>query len=284
MIEKVGTISSNNVLENSEILEARFNEIKNKQGFLGSVWNEIKESTGCGVSSIDCRSMLDKYNNGEVSFEEALEYINGFDTKQSNMSDLGANIITGVASIAAATALFGSAPLWALAFAIGAPVGAVVKTGIKILDRATNNIKDDEFDGKQILKDAISGAVTGTASAVSSGVGAGIKAGSLKLAVKNGTKCGVQCGALAGSTSYITNVALDNDKYFNTKDFIKNTLTSAFVSGTVGAVVGAGMYGLSNNVGQEVSKTVRQTIVDDSASSSTRKVLGEAERSLMSIA
>ena len=284
MVENITNIPNSDVIAKSQVLETKFQEVKDKQGFLGSVWNDVKESTGLGVSSVDCRSMLDKYRNGEVSFDEALEYINSFDNKQSNMSELGANIITGVASIAAATALFGSAPLWALAFAVGAPVGALVKTGVKILDRATNNVKDDEFNAKQILKDAISGAVTGTASAVSSGVGAGIKAGSLKLAVKNGTKCGVQCGALAGASSYITNAALDDEKYFDTKDFIKTTLTSAFVSGTVGAVVGAGMYGLSNNVGQEVSKSVKQTIIDDSTSSSTRKVLGEAERSLMSIA
>ena len=67
-------------------------------------------------------------------------------------------------------------------------------------------------------------------------------------------------------------------------NFIKNTLTSAFVSGTVGGVVGAGMYGLSGNVGLDVSKSVKQTIIDDSTSSSTRKVLGQVEKTVMSIA
>lgn len=283
----VNTSVANNV-DAYDTLKEKFNGVKAKQGFLGSVWNEIKEFTGCGFSESDCKSMLDKYNRGEISFDEAIEYINKYDKKQSNMSDLGANIITGVASIAAATAVaaaVATGPIgWGLAFLVGAPVGAAVKTGLKIFDRATNDVKDDEFDKKQITKDIISGAVTGAASAVSSGVGAGITKGSFKLAVSNGTKCGVQCGALSGAASYTTDVMLDDNKHFNVGELTKTTLTSAFVSGTVGAVVGAGMYGMSNHVGESVSKTVKQTIIDDSMSSSSRKILGQAERSMMAIA
>ena len=200
------------------------------------------------------------------------------------MSDLGANILTGIGAIAAATIAASAGPIgWTLAFIKGAPIGAALKTGIKILDRASNNKKGDEFDFKQMSKDAISGAITGATSAVASGVGAGIKAGSIKLSIKNGAKCGAQCGALAGASSYLTDVSFDKDKYFNIGDLVKTTATSAFVSGTVGGIVGAGMYGLSNNVGQDVSKSVSQTIVSDSTSSSSRKVLGSAERSLLSI-
>ena len=73
-------------------------------------------------------------------------------------------------------------------------------------------------------------------------------------------------------------------KYFDIEDFAKNTLTSAFVSGTVGGVVGAGMYGMSGNVGKEVSKTVKETIINDSITSSSRKVGGYAERNMMAVA
>ena len=282
MVESIKS-NTNNVnakAVRAEVLTSKLEEVNDKQGFLGSIWNGFKEITGAGVSKSDCENMVEKYKKGEISFDEAINYIEKFGKKQSTMSDLGANIITGVASIATATALMGSAALWALAFLAGSPVGAVVKTGVKLLDRATNNVKNDALDGKQMLKDAISGAVTGTTSAVSSGVGLGIKAGKFGLAVANGTKCGVQCGALAGASSYLTDVAFDKDKYFNMGDFVNNTVTSAFVSGTVGA----GMYGLSNNVGKEVSKSIKQTIIDDATSSSTRKVLGEAERTVMALA
>lgn len=266
------------------ILKSRFAEINDKQGVLGSIWNGVKEITNSGVSKSDCENILEKYNKGEISFDKALEYINNYDKKQNNATELEANIVTGIASIAFATCMATGPIGWGAALLFGAPVGALVKAGIKIFDRATNKVKNDEFDTKQITKDMISGAVTGAASAVSSGVGAGIKAGKLSLSVKNGAKCGVECGALAGATSYATNVAFDKDKHFNMNDFVKTTATSAFVSGTVGAAVGVGMYGLSNNIGQDVAKSLKQTIIDDSLSSSSRKILGHAERNMMSIA
>ncbi len=265
------------------VLDTKFAEIKNKQGVLGNIWNEIKEITGTGISESKCESILEGYKQGLISFDEALEYIEKFDKKQDNMTDLESNIATGIGAIAVATCLTTGPIGWAAALMYGAPVGAVLKPVIKLIDRFTNKKDGDEFDVKQIAKDTISGAVTGAASAVSSGVGAGIKAGSLKLSVKNGTKCGAECGAFAGVTSYMTNTALDKDKHFNLQELAENTIASAFVAGTVGGFVGAGMFGMSKNVGQDITKSLKQTIIDDSASSSSRKVLGRAEKSMMSI-
>lgn len=278
------TIGQVNIMHSSvtptDLLEVRLKDVKDKQGVIGSLWNGVKEVTKTGVSASDCDSMLAKYKRGEISFDEALEYINSFDKKQDNMTDMWANVLTGITSIAMATIAAGAGPIgWAFAFTKGAPVGAAAKTIIKLIDRATNDKKGDEFDVKQMTKDAISGAVTGTTSAVASNVGAGIKAGRIGLSVKNGVKCGIECGALAGSTSYVTDVTLDKDKYFDVGDLVKNTATSAFVSGTVGGFVGAGMYGLSGNVGKDISKTLKQTIIDDSTASSTRKVMGKMEKS-----
>ena len=264
-------------------LNAKFASVQAKQGIIGSAWNGVKELFNSGISESDCKSMLDKYKLGLISFDEAVEYIEKFDKKQDNMTDLGANIATGIGAIAVATCLASGPVGWAAALLIGAPVGAALKTGIKLIDRFTNKIKGDEFDAKQMTKDAISGAVTGATSAVASGVGVGIKAGKLSLAVRNGAVTGAECGAMAGSASYMTDVMLDDDKYFNFEELAMKTATSAFVSGTVGGIVGVGMYGLSNNVGKEVSKSVKETIIDDSLSSSSRKILGRTEKSMMSI-
>ena len=65
---------------------------------------------------------------------------------------------------------------------------------------------------------------------------------------------------------------------------VKNSATSAFVSGTVGAVVGGGMYGMADiagNVGKDITKTTAQAIVSDSTSSATRKFLGQAEKTVL---
>ena len=262
------------------ILDRKFAQIKDKQGILGNIWNGIKEITGSGISESKCESVLEQYKQGYISFDDALEYIESFDRKQNNMTDLESNIATGIGAIAVATCLASGPMGWAAALAFGAPVGAALKPTIKLLDRFTNKVKDDEFNSKQIMKDTISGAVVGATSAVSSGVGAGIKAGSFKLAVSNGGKCGAQCGALAGSTSYLTDVAFEKDRRFNLQEMAEVTMSSAFVAGTVGAAVGAGMYKASNTVGQDVSKSLKDTIVEDSTTSSSRKVLGKVERSI----
>lgn len=269
--------------QESQILKEKLENIGDKQGFLGKAWNDIKEVTTLGVSQSDCESMLEKYNNGEISFEEAVSYLDEFDSKQETMSSLFSNILTGIGAIAIA----GAGPVgWGLAFAKGAPIGAALKTGIGILDRATNNIEDDEIDAKKIVKDVISGTFTGAASAVSSsqcfiykglgfdktladGIGKSMVAGAL---------CGVECGAMSGSASYMTDVAF-GDKEFNFGDLANNALTSAFVSGTVGGAVGAGTFGLKDAGILKQDGSVAQY----SFLSSSRKVGGQIEREALDL-
>ena len=260
-----------------------FQNVKDKQGAIGTLWNDIKGITGIGASEEKCSGMLEKFKNGEINFEQAADYIEKYDTKQKDSTDLIANILTGVSAIAATTiAGVMGGPLLPI-LGLGAGVGAVAKAAIKFFDRATNKVQNDAFDAKQIAKDVISGAVTGATSAVPSGVAKGIKAGSKALAVKNGIKCGVACGAAAGSVGYLTDVVFDG-KQFNFGELAKSAGTSAFVSGTVGAGVGAGLYriaGAQGIIGKEVTKTTTQAIVSDSASSSARKVLAKAEKSII---
>lgn len=273
----------NSNVDDSIFLEETLENIKDKQGFIGKSWNGIKETLGTGLSESDCDEIINKYKNGEISFKEAMDTIKGYEDKQDTMTDLFANITTGIASIALVTAAVAGGPIgWLTAFALGAPIGAAVKTGLKIADRATNDVKNDEFDSTLIKKDAISGAVTGMTSAVSSGIGAGIKSGNVMLSIKNGTKCGAICGGVSGATSYITDVTLDDNKYFNAKDFAKTTLTSALVSGTVGAVVGGSVYHISN-ADKLAAQTVKQTIINDSMASSSRKILGNLEKQALGI-
>ena len=84
--------------------------------------------------------------------------------------------------------------------------------------------------------------------------------------------CGVACGAMSGSSSYLTDVALDEDKKFNFGDLVKTTTTSALVSGAVGGTIGAGMYGLAN--GNCATLSLGKTIARDSALSGSRKIAG----------
>lgn len=285
MVEMIQNHSYNSAPMRSEIvqLEQKFQEVKDEQGFFGSLWNGFKELTNLGQSESDCENKLEAFQKGEVSFEEALDYINDYQTKQKDMSNLGTNILTGVGAIGAAIVTGGTSVALSTAIAVGMPTGAALKTGLNIFDRATNDIDDDALDLKQIAKDAVSGAVTGATSAVTSGVGAGIKAGKIGLSIANGVKCGATCGAVSGATGYMSDVVFDN-REFKFGDLTKNTLTSSFISGTVGAIVGSGMYGVANlqgNVGKNIVKSTTEAIVSDSTSSSTRKILGQVERSII---
>ena len=266
-----------NKLEDSSIfLKEKLESIKDKQGLLGKTWNGLKELTTLGVSENSCENMLDKYNKGEISFEEAINYLDDFDSKQETMSSLLSNILTGVGAIAFATMTAGTSLGFAASFKAGAPIGAALKTGINFLDRATNDVDNDAFDLKEITKDAISGAMTGTTSAVASGVGKGIADGKILTSIINGAKCGAICGSMSGALDYTTNAVFDNED-FNFENLIGNTLLSGATSATVGAVVGAGMYGgasLLGNVGHEVTKNTSEIIAQDCASSTARKVLG----------
>ncbi len=168
--------------EYSKLCE-RFKEVQDKQGAIGSIWDGVKNITGVGTSEVKCATMLEKFKNGDISFEEAAKYIEKYDVKQNDSTDLISNILTGVASIAATTVagLMGGPILPILA--LGAGVGALTKTGLKFLDRATNNVKNDEYEAKLIAKDVISGAVTGATSAVPSGIAKGISTGNKALAI-----------------------------------------------------------------------------------------------------
>ena len=273
--------------EQSIFLEEKLQAIEDEQGLLGKTWNGIKELTTLGVSQNDCEKMLRKYKVGEISFEEAINYLDEYKSKQETMSGLLSNIVTGIGAITVATTTAMTGGLgaigWGLAFAKGAPIGAAIKASVNFIDRATNDVEGDAFDAKQIAKDAISGALTGATSAVASGVGAGIRSGQFGTTVLNGMKCGAICGSMSGACGYLTDVTF-GDEDFEFGELTTNTLISGATSATVGAFVGASMYGgasLMGTAGKEVAKTTGQVIAQDSTSSSARKILGTEVKQLI---
>ena len=233
-------------------LNAHLQDVKDKQGAIGSLWDGVKNFTGVGVSEKKCDSMLEKFKNGEIDFEEATEYIEKYEKKQSDTTDLIVNILTGTASIAATIAMgCVGAPL----LAVGAGIGALAKTGLKFVDRATNKVENDEFDSKLVAKDILSGAVTGAVSAVQTSMfsklsKAGVSAlskGGLKAAQEveksklltsgaNGFVCGAICGGFAGGANYLIDAGF-GDKKFNVGDLAASTLSTAAVSAPISGVI-----------------------------------------------
>lgn len=243
------------VEESTEILEAQLQEIQDKNGYKMQLWDKTKNALNVGANSEKCEKSIEKYKNGEITFEEALAEIENYGEKQDNSLNLFSNILTSFVAIGAATvvavATGGAATPLVLA-AVGAGSGAIAKAGTKLVDRATNKIENDELDAKQIGKDMLSGAVTGAIAQVTMGTGSGTKvcaeagAGAVKSKIaanvgKNAlksAKTGVKFGAISGAANYTIDCTFEKDKKFNIEDLAKTSVSNAIVGGTVGTIVG----------------------------------------------
>ena len=243
------------VEESAEVLEAQLQELQDKNGYKMQLWDNTKNALNIGANSEKCEQSIEKFKNGEISFDEALSEIENYGEKQENSLNLFSNILTSFVAIGAATvaavATGGAATPLVLA-AVGAGSGAIAKAGTKLVDRATNKVENDELDAKQIGKDMVSGALTGAIAQVTMGTGTGTKIGAeagatavkSKIAANVGknalrsAKTGVKFGAISGAANYTIDCTFEKDKKFNLEELANASLSNAIVGGTVGAVVG----------------------------------------------
>lgn len=303
-----GNSNSNNVEENSifdnssveneeniENLTEQYNSVKEEQGCFKKAWNGIKEKTGLGVSDNDCDEAIESYKNGEITYEEASQKIEEYKQKQDGSLNLFSNIATSITSIVAATAvgaaviMSGGTAAIPLLAAVGAGTGALTKLGFKLTDRATNEVKDDALDAKQMVKDGLSGAVTGSIAAATMGTGSSAETmGSsiIKSSIK-GAKTGAITGSISGAANYSIDSAFDEDKEFKMSELIKasaeNAVYTAAVGGVIGGTNGALRYSGKLNSGGMISKSVtdgvenasKSDVVANSACSSAYKIVND---------
>ena len=280
----------NNSESNIMLLKEELQDIKDKQGCFQNGLNGVKEFLGIGTSASKCESAIEKYEKGEISYEEAEKELNKYATKQDNGLNLFANIAVSALAITAATLTAGAAaPLAAVA--IGATVGAVTKAGVKLIDRGTNNVQGDDFDANQLAKDALSGAVTGGIAAATMGNGKAVEGGFKEAIKANAPRCiktGIKAGAISGSANYAIDCAFDKDKTFNIDELANSTLANAAVGGVVGGIMGSangvlktagiishGGKAAINSSGEVVNNSIRD-IAANSACSAEYKVLTRA--------
>lgn len=229
--------------QNLDDLKNKFEAAQDEQGFLGKLWNGFKNITGLGLSSNDVQCKLEQYENGEITYEEVASVIEEYKTKQDGAVDLIANTATGLAVAGVSVATGGAGALL-----IGLGVGAGAKAGLKTADRATNNVKGDALDSKEILKDGITGAVDGFTSALTAGIVSVPTAGATvmntaKQGLVQGAKAGAITGAATGATQYTTDCAFDDDKEFALSGLLastaQNTVTGGIFGGVTGGIGGA---------------------------------------------
>ncbi len=220
-------------------LREEFNNVKEEQGVLGKLWNGIKNITGIGLGSKKVEAAIKDYENGKISYEEALGKIDSYKQKQKDGVNIVTNVIAGAATvcITVGTGGFGLGA----GLAAGAAIGGVTKAGLKTADRATNEVEGDAVDAKQIAKDVITGAVDGAVNIATMGM-AGKAASTVGKSILNGAVSGAKAGAIsgaaAGATEYSVDSVFDNGKKFTIKGLFSSTASNAVAGGLMGGVLG----------------------------------------------
>ena len=247
---------TNEVSTTSEIdlLYKEIEKVNKEQGLISSLWNDLKCFTNIGSSTEKCEKEIKKFQNGEISFDEASKTISEFQRKQKNSVNIFANVLTGLTAIAVVGSAIASGGLSLGVIAIGAGVGAGTKAGLKFLDRATNKVEGDAVDAKQIAKDALSGATDGAISVATFGIGSTALAGktiaeqTVKQTVIQGVKFGAfdgaVTGAVTGASDYTIEAAFEENVDFETKEMLK----TAAINGTIGGVLGSVLGGVSSKI------------------------------------
>ena len=231
-----------------DLLYEEMEKVNKEQGLISSLWNDLKCITNIGSSTEKCEKAIEKYKNGEISFEEASQKIAEFQSKQKNSVNIFANVLTGLTAVAVVGSAIASGGLSLGVIALGAGVGAGTKAGLKFLDRATNKVQGDAVDAKQIAKDALSGATDGAISVATMGIGSSALVGktiteqTVKQTVIQGVKMGAfdgaVSGAVTGASDYAIEAAFEENVEFDGKEMLKTASINGIVGGVLGGVLG----------------------------------------------
>lgn len=266
----------NTVSADAEVLKQQFDAVQEEQGILGKLWNGFKNLTGLGLCSNDVEAKIEQFQNGEITYEEALETIESYDVKQEGAVNIIANTVTGIATAGIAVATGGAGALL-----MGATIGGATKAGLKTLDRATNDIQGDALDVKEIIKDGVTGAVDGAVSAATAGMFKGAVAGqTVKEAVKQGAiqgaKAGGISGAATGATDYTINTIADGEE-FTVEGLLGTTAQNAVTGAVFGGLLGGITGGIQQSKLNNKSANPKLLEADTNTKSSTKPAADEPE-------
>ncbi len=198
---------------NAKELENELKSVQEEQGFIGKAWNGIKSIFGGGSSKVE--KNIEKYKNGEITFEEAQESIKKYQDGQKMSVDVVGDIASGILAVGAFSLAIGSAVVTGgaslpIALGIATAAGAGSKIAIKASDSAVGG---REYSLKDLGYDAATGAVNGLLAPVTNGIGASVtKTIGTKMGltvVKEGTEEVIEQGVKQGIKSIITQQGVD---------------------------------------------------------------------------
>lgn len=165
-------------------IEEKYDDILNKQGLVGKVWDFAKNTFGSKMGSKAVSKKIELYKQGLISEDEIVDLVNKYAKGQQKaldfVADWGATVI-GAGAFALAVPLGAGVPLALGCAALG---GALFKTGTKKLDAYSAG-----REYKTAPYDIATGAISGLLSPIVNGIGnAAVKTVAGKLGLQNVTK------------------------------------------------------------------------------------------------
>lgn len=146
-------------------LRDEFNSVKEEQGLIGKAWDGIKNFFNMKTGSDNIEDTITKYENGEISEQEAKSALENYKNGQKMCVDVAADITSGIIAVGAAALapVTGGASLL-----VAAGAGAVSKTAIKASDAL---LAGREYELKDLGYDLITGSVNGAIAPLSNALG-----------------------------------------------------------------------------------------------------------------
>ena len=284
--KSVVQLSDGKTYDLNQIITERINKVsenlqkaEDRNGFIGSAWSWIKNTAGIGDSSDDVREaqekekkLLQQFNNNEQKRSEIFKELTGADYTPENLekfikgeiklkseqaltgyeegqdmaTDVGADIVSGIAAVGIYTASAAAAPFTggasiAAGLAAATASAAAIKTGLKAADAAVGGREYTLDDAK---RDAATGGFSGILAPVTGGMGGAIgKTVATKLGIqviKQTGKSALQQTTKGGIKKSVETALLNPTGYeYIGGNVVKRAAAQAAEMATDGAIGGA---------------------------------------------
>ena len=266
------------IMNRINMVSTNLKKAEESNGFIGSAWSWVKNTTGIGDSSDDVREaqekekkLLQQFNNekkrpeifkeltgvdytpenlekfikGEIKLKSE-QALSGYEEGQEMATDVGADMVSGIAAVGIFTASVAAAPFTAGAsIAVGLAAatagGAAIKTGVKAADAATGGREYTLGDAKH---DAVTGGFSGVLAPVTGGMGGAVgKTVATKFGIqviKQTGKSAAQQTAKSGIKKSVETALLNPTGYeYIGGNAVKRAAAQAAEMATDGAIGGA---------------------------------------------
>ena len=230
-----------------EKLQMAYAGARANQGVISKGIDGIKSLFSIKGTSKSAKDALKKYENGTISYNEAMKEIENFEEKSKTSTDSITSAISAIGAFAGASIMKAKGGTTAKMFALAVGLGAGIKTLMGIGERGTNQVAGDTLDATKLAKDLAQGSING---AITGGVSIVSAKPSMVSTTSSGALTGAISGSLMGVSDYSIN-CIDENKEFSINDMIIQSLKYAVGGLMLGAGTGAITGKLLNKKGAE---------------------------------